>query len=177
MPAAGLYLVRLVDEDTRIITAGEPDYLRQVRHVAFHREDAVDYDQPALVGLEACEHLLQIGHVVVAESGCARERRQTAVQYRSVNVAVGDDNVAFLCDSRQSAQVRLKARAENQCGLAVHEAGETTRPLEPNMVITVEPGIYLPGWGGVRIEDQCVMEGGRLRVLSTAPKLDLVKGA
>ena len=40
-------------------------------------------------------------------------------------------------------------------------------------MVTVEPGIYVPGWGGVRIEDQCVMEDGRLRSLSAAPKLDL----
>ena len=45
--------------------------------------------------------------------------------------------------------------------------------LEDGHVVTVEPGIYIPGWGGVRIEDQCVMEGGRLRPLTTAPKLDL----
>jgi Xaa-Pro aminopeptidase len=40
------------------------------------------------------------------------------------------------------------------------------------MVFTVEPGIYISGWGGVRIEDMAVMEGGRARVLSTASKLD-----
>ena len=59
-------------------------------------------------------------------------------------------------------------------GLDIHEdprlapAGEI--PLADGHVVTVEPGIYLPGWGGVRIEDQCVMEGGRLRPISTAPK-------
>ena len=42
--------------------------------------------------------------------------------------------------------------------------------------MTVEPGIYLPGWGGVRIEDMCVMEGGGLRPLSRAAKLDLAAG-
>lgn len=62
-------------------------------------------------------------------------------------------------------------------GLDIHEdprlapSGEI--PLEDGHVVTVEPGIYLPGWGGVRIEDQCVMENGRLRSISTAPKLDL----
>ena len=59
-------------------------------------------------------------------------------------------------------------------GLATHE-----RPcLNPNsqdrlcdgMVFTIEPGIYLSGWGGVRIEDTVVMENGRVRVLSQAKK-------
>jgi len=60
-------------------------------------------------------------------------------------------------------------------GLEIHEAPRL-RPRSEDMlvdgqVVTVEPGIYIPGWGGVRIEDQCVIEGGRIRRLSTAPKL------
>lgn len=60
-------------------------------------------------------------------------------------------------------------------GLAVHEdpylgpSGRDT--LEEGMVFTIEPGIYLPGWGGVRIEDVVVLENGRARVLSHAKKL------
>ena len=43
------------------------------------------------------------------------------------------------------------------------------------MVFSVEPGIYLSGWGGVRIEDLVVMENGRARVLTGAHKRDLVE--
>ena len=59
-------------------------------------------------------------------------------------------------------------------GLEVHEPpwvslrGE--HPLGEGMVFSVEPGIYLPGWGGVRIEDLVVMEGDGVRVLCRSPK-------
>ncbi|HTE86946.1 MAG TPA: Xaa-Pro peptidase family protein [Dehalococcoidia bacterium] len=59
-------------------------------------------------------------------------------------------------------------------GLQVHEAPRVTATsddtLEEGMVFSIEPGIYLPGWGGVRIEDLAVVERGRCRFLSHAPK-------
>ena len=61
-------------------------------------------------------------------------------------------------------------------GLQVHEqpwvGPRSSNVLRNGMVFTVEPGIYLSGWGGVRIEDMVVMEGGRTRVLSKAAKLE-----
>jgi Xaa-Pro aminopeptidase len=62
-------------------------------------------------------------------------------------------------------------------GLQVHEAprvGRTSQDvLENDMVFTIEPGIYVTGWGGVRIEDMVVLENGKARVMSRAPKLAL----
>lgn len=60
-------------------------------------------------------------------------------------------------------------------GLEVHEAPRLARTsqdkLADGMVFTIEPGIYISGWGGVRIEDMVVMEKGRARVMTHAPKL------
>ncbi len=59
-------------------------------------------------------------------------------------------------------------------GLAEHELprlGPSSKDiLENGMVFTIEPGIYLPRWGGVRIEDTMVMEQGRIKLLTHARK-------
>ena len=59
-------------------------------------------------------------------------------------------------------------------GLVVHEAprvGTNSKDmLAGGMVFTVEPGIYVPEWGGVRIEDTVVLEHGKIRVLSASRK-------
>jgi len=60
-------------------------------------------------------------------------------------------------------------------GMLVHEAPRIAKTakdtLTDGMVATVEPGIYLTGWGGIRIEDMVVFENGKARVMSHAPKL------
>ncbi|MGB9662214.1 MAG: M24 family metallopeptidase [Moorellaceae bacterium] len=59
-------------------------------------------------------------------------------------------------------------------GLEVHE-GPTLNfrqeePLEAGAVVTVEPGVYLPGWGGIRIEDIALVQNGSCQVLTRAAK-------
>jgi len=56
-------------------------------------------------------------------------------------------------------------------GLYVHDVGDTRRELEPNMVLTVEPGIYIPEENiGIRIEDDVVVTSTGYRMLSDFPR-------
>ena len=65
-------------------------------------------------------------------------------------------------------------------GLEVHEEPRLSRtsagtippprPLQPGMVVTIEPGAYLPGWGGVRIEDDVAVTSDGRAVLTSVPR-------
>lgn len=59
-------------------------------------------------------------------------------------------------------------------GIEIHEAPrlnkESETILEPGMVVTVEPGIYIPGQGGVRIEDLVLVTESGCELLSDTPK-------
>lgn len=59
-------------------------------------------------------------------------------------------------------------------GLAVHDARVLTKQsnivLQPGMVVTVEPGIYIPGWGGIRIEDDVLVTNTGCEVLTSSSR-------
>lgn len=59
-------------------------------------------------------------------------------------------------------------------GLAVHEepriAPRERGAIEAGMVFTIEPGVYIPGWGGARIEDLVWVTRGGCELMSSVPK-------
>ncbi len=60
-------------------------------------------------------------------------------------------------------------------GLEIHESPSLSPRdatiLEPGMVLTVEPGIYISGWGGIRIEDMVVITPGGCERLTKSPQV------
>lgn len=65
-------------------------------------------------------------------------------------------------------------------GMEVHEGPRLSpkgrQVLKPGMVVTVEPGIYVPKAGGTRIEDDIVITEGGNEVLTYAPKELVIVG-
>lgn len=81
--------------------------------------------------------------------------------------------VAELIDSTEY-KGRFIHSTGHSLGLSVHDGPGLSKrykkKLKPGMVLTVEPGIYLPGFGGVRIEDDILVTDDKPKVLTKATR-------
>jgi Xaa-Pro aminopeptidase len=102
----------------------------------------------------------------------AQLRSQEAVKAGAACAAV--DAVARDYIYAQGYEGRFGHGLGHSLGIDVHEEPRLSAlskdVLEENQLITVEPGVYLPGIGGVRIENTVVVERGGCRSLITVPR-------
>jgi Xaa-Pro aminopeptidase len=103
------------------------------------------------------------------------EAQQSAVAAVSAGVSCAEVDEAARSVLRKAGLAEAFSHSTGHgVGLEIHEsprigAGQATRLL-PGMVVTIEPGVYLPGQFGIRIEDMVAVTRMGGQVLTPAPK-------
>jgi Xaa-Pro aminopeptidase len=103
------------------------------------------------------------------------EAQQSAVAAVAAGVSCGDVDEAARSVLRKAALAEAFTHSTGHgVGLEIHEpprlgAGQTN-PLQAGMVVTIEPGVYLAGQFGIRIEDMVAVTRNGGQVLTPAPK-------
>jgi Xaa-Pro aminopeptidase len=104
-----------------------------------------------------------------------REAQMAAVNSVAPGVEIGKvDQAARRVLKRAGLAKYFTHSTGHGVGLEIHEPPRIARAikdtLQPGMVITIEPGAYVPGQGGVRIEDMVLVTASGCEVLTQAPK-------
>lgn len=158
--------------------AAEPHYAPGDRKL--RRGDYVLCDFGALHQLYASD----ITRTFVFGKANAKQREVYAIVKRAQQVGLDRVKAGAACkdvhDAVQAVIDRTKYKGRfihstgHSLGLAVHDGGRiaatSDEVLGEGMVFTVEPGIYLPEWGGVRIEDDVLVTKKGCELLTTAPR-------
>lgn len=142
--------------------------------------DLVTFD----FGAEANGYYSDITRTFCVGRPSARQRKVHDLVLQAQSAAIQRISIGIPCKSVDDAARKVIKKARHGShfghgtghgiGLMVHE-GPTVSPLsrdmvEENMVFTVEPGVYIPGWGGVRIEDMVLVTEAGATVLTTLPR-------
>lgn len=103
------------------------------------------------------------------------EAQQTAVAAVAAGVHCREvDRCARRVLEDHSLQQYFVHSTGHGVGLEIHEkpvvSSRSDVILEENMVITIEPGVYIPGWGGVRIEDTVIVQKGGCEIITRSNK-------
>jgi Xaa-Pro aminopeptidase len=169
-----------------IVASGARGALPHARPTAkkLRKNELVVLDLGAILG-HYCSDMTRTVHVGRANK-CVREWYRSVQEAQAAAVAAVQAGVT--CGEVDAAAREVLAKngldqyfvhsTGHGLGLEVHEEprvarGQTVR-LEAGNVITIEPGIYVEGVGGIRIEDDVVVETGRNEVL-TRVKRDLIE--
>ena len=127
---------------------------------------AADITRTFVVGGEPDERQREVFDVVHAAERAGIEAVRAGAPARMV------DEAARRVITEAGYGPNFIHRTGHGLGLEVHEGPYLTassqEPLQAGNVVTVEPGIYIEGWGGVRIEDDVVVREGDAEVLTVA---------
>ncbi|MGH9504471.1 MAG: M24 family metallopeptidase [Terriglobales bacterium] len=104
-----------------------------------------------------------------------RQAQQAALEAVKPGISVGEVDLAARKSLRKSGLAKYFTHSTGHgVGLEIHEAPRVaagqTEILKPGMVITIEPGVYVPGKWGVRIEDMVVVTERGCAVLTPTSK-------
>ena len=84
------------------------------------------------------------------------------------------DEKLYALERNIKGKIEAQRRKGHGLGLEIHTEPRmsqlSTQTLETNNVVTIEPGIYLEGWGGVRIEDDVIIHEEGCEVLNKTTK-------
>lgn len=142
--------------------------------------DLVTFD----FGAEANGYFSDITRTLCVGRPSAKQREVHSLVLQAQSAAIQSVRVGARCTVVDAAARETIRRAGHGShfghgtghgiGLMVHE-GPSVSPLsndtvEENMVFTVEPGVYIPGWGGVRIEDMVLVTTKGAQPLTTLSK-------
>jgi Xaa-Pro aminopeptidase len=123
-----------------------------------------DLTRTVVVGARADQRQREVYEVVRQAQRSARERIRAGMSGREADALARD--VITAAGFGPSFGHSLG----HGIGLEVHEAPRLARaaedPLPEGAVVTIEPGIYLEGWGGIRLEDDVHLAAGGPRCLS-----------
>jgi Xaa-Pro aminopeptidase len=140
------------------------------------------------LGAILAHYCSDITRTVVVGRASARIRRWHKAVQEAQAAAIGVVKAGISCGDVDVAARRVLAgyrldeyfvhSTGHGLGLQVHEdpriAKGRKQTLEPGNVITIEPGVYVPGVGGIRIEDDVAVHAERTEVLTRVPR-DLIE--
>jgi Xaa-Pro aminopeptidase len=151
----------------RVIEEGEPIIIDMG---ALHKGYAGDLTRTIWFGQPSAQLVTMYTIVQAAFDACVAQARpgMTGVEL---------DAVARYIFAKHDMDQYFVHSLGHGLGLRVHEApsasARSTDTLAPGHVVTIEPGLYIPDWGGVRIEDVVVITEDGNRDMTGAPKRSL----
>ena len=147
------------------VAAGE---LLKIDFGAIYRGYHADCTRTVVVGAEPAEWQREVHDLVREAQRAGRHALAPGAELRAVDAAARDVIKAAGYGEQFSHGLG------HGVGLEIHEAPtvgyNAAGRLADRTPVTVEPGVYLPGRGGVRIEDTLVVRDGGPELLTTAPK-------